>query len=63
VTAANRLDSEYGIACRGGLHCAALAHKSIGTEELGLVRFSVSYFTTENEIDRAIEALKFRKTL
>lgn len=58
VEIANRLDNEHDIACRGGFHCAALAHKSIGTEHSGLVRFSVSYFTCECEIDKAVTALK-----
>ncbi|OQB14061.1 MAG: putative cysteine desulfurase [Firmicutes bacterium ADurb.Bin193] len=58
VDVANTLDSRFDIACRGGLHCAFLAHKSMGTSEGGLVRMSVSYFTTENEIDRAVEAVK-----
>ncbi len=59
--AANRLDSEYNIACRGGMHCAYLAHKSIGTEENGLVRFSLSFFSTEKEIEKAIKAVSHLK--
>lgn len=58
IEIANELDRRFNIACRGGLHCAALAHKFLGTIEHGLTRFSVSHFTTENEIDKAIEALK-----
>ena len=58
VYLANALDEKYGIACRGGLHCAALAHKSMGTLKHGITRLSVSHFTTENEIDKAVEAVK-----
>ena len=41
---------EKGIACRGGLHCAPLAHQSAGTAEQGTVRFSLSPFVGENEL-------------
>ena len=57
VEVANILDARYNIACRGGLHCAPLAHNSIGTASKGLVRFSVSCFTTKKDIDKAIHAL------
>lgn len=55
---AYKLDQDYGIATRAGFHCAPLAHKTIGTEEKGAVRFSFSYFNTDEEIDKGIEALK-----
>ncbi|GCF94233.1 aminotransferase V [Enterococcus florum] len=49
---------EYGIATRPGGHCAPLMHKALGTEEQGVVRFSLSSFTTEFEIMEAIHALQ-----
>ena len=52
------LDSEYDIATRSGIHCAPLAHKTLGTLEQGAVRLSIGYFNTKEEIDKAIEALK-----
>ncbi|WP_300409182.1 aminotransferase class V-fold PLP-dependent enzyme [Lagierella sp.] len=52
------LDQDYGIATRAGFHCAPLAHKSIGTEKKGAVRFSFSYLNNKEEIDESIEALK-----
>ena len=52
------LDSEYDIATRSGIRCAPLAHKTLGTLEQGAVRFSIGYFNTKEEIDKAIEALK-----
>lgn len=55
---ANILDEEFGIMVRAGFHCAPLAHKEIGTFETGIVRFSISYFTTKEEIDYTISALK-----
>jgi cysteine desulfurase / selenocysteine lyase len=52
------LDSEWGICARPGLHCAPQAHQTLGTFPHGTVRFSLSYFNTEQEIDTAIHALK-----
>ncbi|KAB3532210.1 aminotransferase class V-fold PLP-dependent enzyme [Alkaliphilus serpentinus] len=52
------LDKVYNIAVRSGLHCAPMAHKTIGTFEQGTVRFSIGYFNTRNEIDEAINAIK-----
>ena len=52
------LDSEYDIATRSGIHCAPLAHQTLGTLEQGAVRFSIGYFNTKEEIDKSIEALK-----
>ena len=52
------LNSEYNIVTRAGGHCAPLMHKSLGTEEQGAVRFSFSYFNTEEEVDSVIKILK-----
>ena len=52
------LDEEYDIAVRPGMHCAPLAHRSIGTYETGAVRFSFGYFNTTKEVSEAIEAIK-----
>ena len=52
------LDDEYDIQTRPGLHCAPLAHETIGTIKKGAVRFSFSYFNKEDEIIYAIERLK-----
>ncbi|NYB73018.1 aminotransferase class V-fold PLP-dependent enzyme [Sedimentibacter hydroxybenzoicus DSM 7310] len=52
------LDTEYGIAVRPGLHCAPLAHKTIGTENIGAVRFSVGPFNEMTDIKAAVNALK-----
>jgi len=54
---ANILDSEYNIAVRPGLHCAPLAHKAIGTEKLGAVRFSLGPFNKTADIYAAVKAL------
>lgn len=55
--AADRLN-DMGIAVRAGFHCAPLSHKTIGTLELGAVRFSLSYFNTEKEIQETIQAVE-----
>jgi cysteine desulfurase / selenocysteine lyase len=52
------LDEAFEIGVRPGLHCAPLAHKTIGSFEQGTVRFSIGAFTTKEEIERAIEAVK-----
>lgn len=51
------LDRMYGIASRGGLHCAPAAHRKAGTLSQGAVRFSPGIFTTEAEVDTAVEAV------
>ena len=51
------LDQEYDIYVRPGLHCAPLAHRTIGTLDTGVVRFSFGYFNTEEEVDIALDAL------
>ena len=51
------LDYEYGIVNRSGLHCAPLAHQTIGTFESGTCRFSPGFFTTEADIDTVIRAV------
>lgn len=52
-----RLEEQYGILTRCGLHCAPLAHKTLGTYPEGTVRFSVGYTTTEEEVDTAVRAI------
>ena len=55
--AAYRLEQDYGILTRCGLHCAPSAHKTLGTFPQGTVRFSVGHYTTETEIDTAVQAI------
>jgi selenocysteine lyase/cysteine desulfurase len=54
---AERLWEGYGIATRAGSHCAPLLHKQFGTVSSGMVRFSFSYFNTEDEIEQGVRAL------
>lgn len=53
-----RLDDEFNIMTRSGLHCAPYAHKTIGTYPEGTLRFSIGFFNTEEEIDQALAALR-----
>jgi len=52
-----RLAEEYGIMVRSGLHCAPLAHKTIGSFPEGTLRFSMGWHTTEEDIDYTLETL------
>ncbi len=52
------LSDRYDVAVRGGLHCAPLMHRALGTDEDGLVRASFSAYTSEREIDTLLAALK-----
>lgn len=47
-----------GVCLRSGLHCAPLAHESVGTIETGTARFSFSPFVTEEEINTACQILR-----
>lgn len=52
------LEEDYKILSRPGLHCAPLAHKTIGTFPQGTNRFSLSCFNTKDEIDIALKAIE-----
>ena len=54
----DELETVYGIATRPGAHCAPLMHQSLGTVEQGIVRFSFSWFNTEEEIEAGIRAVR-----
>ena len=51
------LDYEYGVVTRSGLHCAPLAHASIGTIHNGACRFSPGFFNTKEEIEAVVKAV------
>jgi selenocysteine lyase/cysteine desulfurase len=54
---ADLLSTRYGIAIRGGLHCAPLTHKYLGTDKDGLIRVSVAVQNSSREISYLLKAL------
>lgn len=55
---ADRLEREFGILVRCGLHCAPSAHKTLGTFPGGTIRFSFGPFNTEADADAAARAVR-----
>jgi cysteine desulfurase family protein len=55
---AQLLDRDFGIATRASLHCAPLAHRTLGTFPRGTVRFSLSYLNTNDDVQEAVRALE-----
>lgn len=56
--AEDRLSVQYNILVRVGLHCAPLAHQTIGTFPEGTIRLSMGYFNTLEEIELAVQAIR-----
>lgn len=57
ATVGFRLDAEFDIGVRVGLHCAPEAHRTIGTFPEGTIRVSPGWFNTSEEIDRFLAAI------
>ncbi len=55
---ATKLSDDFDICVRGGLHCAGLKHKSLGTLSQGIVRASLSYYNTFSDCENFIRAIK-----
>ena len=53
-----RLEEDFGILTRCGLHCAPSAHRTLGTFPRATVRLSPGWFNTEDDIGRALQAIK-----
>ncbi len=53
--------SENGVAVRGGIHCAPMAHKQFETLEKGTVRLSTSVFNTKSQADAFITLINSKK--
>ncbi len=53
----SRLDREFNIMSRVGLHCAPRAHQNIGTFPQGTVRLSPGYFNHPKEITETARAI------
>lgn len=56
--AAYILDDTYQIMTRVGLHCAPIAHQTLGTYPTGTLRFSFGYFNTQKDVNDALFALE-----
>lgn len=57
-TLSDVLEKEFGILTRSGIHCAPLAHATMGTHDLGgTTRLSFGPFTTEEDVKAAVDAL------
>lgn len=54
---AGRLEREFGVQVRAGLHCAPEAHRLLGTLDTGAVRFSLGWCSTAEDIERTLEAM------
>lgn len=57
-TLATRLDREWDVQVRSGLHCAPEAHRILGTLETGATRLSVGWASTDDDVDRALEGVE-----
>ena len=54
---AGAIFDRFGISVRTGLHCAPLAHQFLGTYPAGTIRFSIGYFTSDEDFEALEEAL------
>ncbi|MGH7464360.1 MAG: aminotransferase class V-fold PLP-dependent enzyme, partial [Longimicrobiales bacterium] len=55
---AARLDREHGVLTRAGLHCAPEAHRLLGTNRTGAVRFSLGWSSTGQDVERALTGVR-----
>ncbi|MEQ8173986.1 MAG: aminotransferase class V-fold PLP-dependent enzyme [Syntrophomonadaceae bacterium] len=51
------LDNDFGVVTRAGLHCAPLAHRTLGTLEVGSCRLSPGYFNTREDVEQVVKAV------
>ena len=56
---AGTIFDKAGVAVRTGLQCAPLAHEFMQTYPAGTIRFSTSYFTTEEDYQALINVLDY----
>lgn len=52
------LDDQFDILTRPGIHCAPLAHETIGTFPWGAIRMSIGYFNHKQDVEKALEAVR-----
>ena len=58
VSSGRSLNNKYDIAIRCGTHCAPLMHQHLNTVKSGIVRVSLSFMNTKEEIQFFIKAIK-----
>lgn len=58
ATLGRRLQEESGVFVRTGLHCAPEAHRLLGTQENGALRFSLGWASTKEDVDQALAGLE-----
>jgi selenocysteine lyase/cysteine desulfurase len=58
ATLAHRLDAEWGVQGRSGLHCAPECHRLLGTLDTGALRLSLGWASTSEDVDRALEGIQ-----
>jgi cysteine desulfurase / selenocysteine lyase len=58
ATLAKRLDDEFGVQTRPGLHCAPEVHRILGTQDSGALRLSLGWASSEADVDRALEGVR-----
>lgn len=56
---ASQIFDKFGVAIRAGLQCAPLAHRFLKTYPSGTIRFSVSYFTNNEDFECLKKALDY----
>lgn len=56
---AGKIFAEHGISVRSGLQCAPHAHCFLGTYPAGTIRFSVNFFTSDNDFEELEETLDY----
>lgn len=58
ATLARRLETEWAVMVRPGLHCAPEVHRLLGTLETGALRFSLGWASTGEDVDRAVAGVE-----
>ena len=57
ATLSTRLDREWGVQGRAGLHCAPECHRLAGSLDTGALRLSLGWASTEVDVERALEGV------
>ena len=52
-----KLEQDYGIMTRTGLHCAPRAHRTLGSFPQGSIRFSLGRTSSKDDLIAALNAL------